>query len=199
MALYDGHITAAQSIAGVTDCLHFCRPGMGEVRYVTGCYLVCKSPFLSSLLSHKYVSFTLLWIGKWTQFHRFGPAGKHQYTMRMLCMPQYDVISRCWGHRLLALLQISVVRGSNTLIYILKHPGMHWGDKCPWSVHRHTGLEWSLRGGTFSCLAMDEFYNMHCAVYLLCFAHDSDAALVTVITNITYVSWSRHICSVCCW
>lgn len=37
MALFDGHITAAQSIAGTIDCMHFCRPGLGEVSCGTDC------------------------------------------------------------------------------------------------------------------------------------------------------------------
>jgi hypothetical protein len=33
LALYNSHVTAAQSIAGIIDCLHFCRPSLGEVRH----------------------------------------------------------------------------------------------------------------------------------------------------------------------
>uniref|UniRef100_A0A383WB69 Uncharacterized protein n=1 Tax=Tetradesmus obliquus TaxID=3088 RepID=A0A383WB69_TETOB len=31
VALYNSHITAAQSIAGIIDCLHYCRPSLGEI------------------------------------------------------------------------------------------------------------------------------------------------------------------------
>jgi hypothetical protein len=44
LTLYNSHVTAAQSIAGIIDCLHFCRPSLGEVR---GCKRVlvttCKT------------------------------------------------------------------------------------------------------------------------------------------------------------
>lgn len=33
MALYDDHVTIPQSISGKLDCMHFCRPGLGEVPY----------------------------------------------------------------------------------------------------------------------------------------------------------------------
>jgi hypothetical protein len=32
LQLHDGHVTVPQSIAGIIDCLHFCRPSLGEVR-----------------------------------------------------------------------------------------------------------------------------------------------------------------------
>jgi hypothetical protein len=31
LQLHDGHVTVPQSIAGIIDCLHFCRPSLGEV------------------------------------------------------------------------------------------------------------------------------------------------------------------------
>ncbi|KAF6253109.1 hypothetical protein COO60DRAFT_466846 [Scenedesmus sp. NREL 46B-D3] len=31
LQLHDGHVTLPQSIAGVLDCLHFCRPSLGEI------------------------------------------------------------------------------------------------------------------------------------------------------------------------
>eukprot|EP00878_Enallax_costatus_P023036 GHUV01024486.1.p2 GENE.GHUV01024486.1~~GHUV01024486.1.p2 ORF type:complete len:163 (+),score=40.15 GHUV01024486.1:581-1069(+) len=31
IVLYDAHITPSQSISGAIDCLHFCRPGLGEI------------------------------------------------------------------------------------------------------------------------------------------------------------------------
>jgi hypothetical protein len=32
LQLHEGHVTVPQSIAGIIDCLHFCRPSLGEVR-----------------------------------------------------------------------------------------------------------------------------------------------------------------------
>jgi hypothetical protein len=32
LQLYNSHVTVPQSIAGSIDCLHFCRPSLGEVR-----------------------------------------------------------------------------------------------------------------------------------------------------------------------
>jgi hypothetical protein len=32
LTLYNSHVTAAQSIMGIIDCLHYCRPSLGEVR-----------------------------------------------------------------------------------------------------------------------------------------------------------------------
>lgn len=34
LALFDGHVMPDQSIGGGRDCLHYCRPGFGEVRMV---------------------------------------------------------------------------------------------------------------------------------------------------------------------
>jgi Fe-S-cluster-containing hydrogenase component 2 len=62
LQLHDGHVTVPQSIAGIIDCLHFCRPSLGEVsgsgNGICGMIAVLAEPQLS--IRHLHTAVVLL-------------------------------------------------------------------------------------------------------------------------------------------